>query len=233
MSRQQTLEELRTYENEYRQYRQIFETDGVLDRNEQARLAQIENLIRQIRQSLSQPDSQNRQSGQETSKAPTHENAQKQGSQESSKAPTQGNAPKQGSNDRTTAAPARQNAQKGGGDDETAEALAMFDFIGGGIGVMPDPDDNPNNHVVPHHESGTRISFEVLNVGNAGGEATVDVYINGKFVEAWQSRYLNPGEREVGYVSLGRLSEGRHKVEIYLNPSSGRADYDWNEFDVQ
>jgi hypothetical protein len=28
---------------------------------------------------------------------------------------------------------------------------AMFEFNGGGIGVMPDPDDNPEMHVVPSH----------------------------------------------------------------------------------
>jgi hypothetical protein len=99
---------------------------------------------------------------------------------------------------------------------------------------MPDPADNSNNHVVPHHESGTRISFEVLNVGNAGGNASVVVDLKGTYVEEWQSRYLNPRERDVGYVSLGRLNEGRHLVQIYLNPSgSGRADYQTNEFEVQ
>lgn len=52
-------------------------------------------------------------------------------------------------------------------DDKCLEPLFVngdWPIKGGGIGVMPDPDDNPNNNVVPHHESGARISFEVLNV---------------------------------------------------------------------
>jgi hypothetical protein len=48
----------------------------------------------------------------------------------------------------------------------------MFELVGGGLGVMPDPADNPDNHVVPHHEAGTRISFEVLNVGDVGGQCS-------------------------------------------------------------
>lgn len=28
----------------------------------------------------------------------------------------------------------------------------MFERVGGGIGVMPDPDDNSYNHVVTHYE---------------------------------------------------------------------------------
>ena len=29
----------------------------------------------------------------------------------------------------------------------------MFELASGGIGVMPDPADNPDNHVNPHHEA--------------------------------------------------------------------------------
>ena len=110
---------------------------------------------------------------------------------------------------------------------------SMFELVGGGIGVMPDPADNPDNHMVPHHEAGTRISFEVLNVGDAGNNARVGVEVDDAFVTEWQSQYLNPGEREVGYVSLGRLSEGQHTVLTYVNPGSGQADHDSNTFDVQ
>jgi hypothetical protein len=34
----------------------------------------------------------------------------------------------------------------------------MFEPVGGGIGVLPDPEYN--NHVVTHHEADTSISFE-------------------------------------------------------------------------
>jgi hypothetical protein len=109
----------------------------------------------------------------------------------------------------------------------------MFELVGGGIGVMPDPADNPNNHVIPHHEGSTRISFEVLNVGDAGGNARVGVELDDRFVTEWQSRYLDPGQREVGYVSLGRVSNGQHTALAYVNPGSGQADHASNTFDVQ
>lgn len=109
---------------------------------------------------------------------------------------------------------------------------AMFQLVGGGIGVMPDPADNPDSHEVPHHESGTRISFEVLNVGDAGGSARVTVELDDVFHSDWQSSQLNPGEQEAGFVQLGRLSEGEHSVLTFVNPGSGQADHDTNTFDV-
>jgi len=109
---------------------------------------------------------------------------------------------------------------------------AMFQFTGGGIGVMPDPADNADTHNVPHHESGTRISLEVLNVGDNGGNANVDVELDGVFNTSWQSSFLNPGEQEVGFVQLGRLSEGEHSVFIYVNPGSGQSDTETNVFGV-
>ena len=36
----------------------------------------------------------------------------------------------------------------------------LFGLASGGIGVMPDPADNPDNHDNPHHKASTRISFE-------------------------------------------------------------------------
>lgn len=110
---------------------------------------------------------------------------------------------------------------------------AMFELVDGGLGVMPDPDDNPDNHVVPHHESGTRVSFEVLNVGDAGGNARVGVEIDDVFLTEWQSQFLDPGSREVGYVSLGRLTTGEHTVLAYVNPGSGQADHSTNNFEIE
>jgi hypothetical protein len=108
----------------------------------------------------------------------------------------------------------------------------MFELVGGGIGVMPDPEDNPDNHVITHHEAGTSISFEVLNVGDAGGNARVGTEIDDTFVSEWESQYLDPGQSEIGYVSLGRLNEGQHTVLIYVNPGSGQSDHSTNTFDV-
>lgn len=109
---------------------------------------------------------------------------------------------------------------------------SMFNLVGGGLGVMPDPDDNPDNYVGPHHDAGTRISFEVLNVGDANGNATVSVEINDVFFTDWQSQPLDPGSREVGFVSLGRLTEGQHSVLAFVNPGSGQSDHETNTFDV-
>jgi hypothetical protein len=42
---------------------------------------------------------------------------------------------------------------------------AMFELAEGGVGVMPDPDDNPDGHVIPHHDAGVRISVESATLG--------------------------------------------------------------------
>lgn len=109
----------------------------------------------------------------------------------------------------------------------------MFELVGGGIGVMPDPADNAGNHDVPHHDAGTRISFEVINVSDIGGNARVGVEVDDTFFTEWQSQNLNPSEKEVGFVSLGRLAPGMHRVLIYVNPGSGQRDHDENTFDVE
>jgi len=48
----------------------------------------------------------------------------------------------------------------------------MFDLVCGGIGVMPDFEDN-SDHKATYHETGTRIIHELLNVGDFGGSARV------------------------------------------------------------
>jgi hypothetical protein len=109
---------------------------------------------------------------------------------------------------------------------------AMFELVGGGIGIMPDPEDNPDGHTVPHHEAATRISFEVLNVGDAGGNARVGVELDDAFITEWESPFLDPGDRHADHVSLGRLEAGTYTVLIYVNPGSGTADHEDNTFDV-
>jgi hypothetical protein len=110
---------------------------------------------------------------------------------------------------------------------------STFELVCGGLGVMPDPDDNPDNHVVPHHDAGTRISFEVVNVGDAGGNARVGVEIDDVFFTEWQSQFLDPGGQEVGFVSLARLTAGEHTVLAYVNPGSRQADHASNTFAVE
>jgi hypothetical protein len=52
MSYQQLLDELQTYEDEYRQYRELFESDGNIDSSEQAQLDRLESMIGDLRESL-------------------------------------------------------------------------------------------------------------------------------------------------------------------------------------
>src|SRR5688572_22932871 len=59
MPNQQLLDELQTYESEYLEYREHFESDGEVDPSEQAQLDLIETLISQLRQSLGQPTATN------------------------------------------------------------------------------------------------------------------------------------------------------------------------------
>ena len=60
MSYQQLLDELKTYEDEYREYRDLFLSDGEgIDPAEQAQLDMIESMIGQIRESLSAQASAN------------------------------------------------------------------------------------------------------------------------------------------------------------------------------
>lgn len=108
----------------------------------------------------------------------------------------------------------------------------MFEFLAGGIGLMPDPDDNPDGHVVPHHDAGLQISFELANVGDSAGVARVGVEVDGQFVTEWTSEQIEPGSSTVGFVSLGRLDEGPHEILIFVNPGSGQNDHQTNNFNL-
>lgn len=109
---------------------------------------------------------------------------------------------------------------------------AMFEFGGGGIGVMPDPDDNPGRHVVPHSEAGLLISVEVGNVGDESGIARVGVEVDDVFIVEWESDELAPGETAVGRISLGRFEAGNHTILVFVNPGSGQNDHDTNAIDL-
>jgi hypothetical protein len=109
---------------------------------------------------------------------------------------------------------------------------AMFEFSAGGIGIMPDPDDNPDGHVVPHHDAGLKLSFEIQNVGADAGLARVGVEIDDQFITEWVSGQIEPGAAAVGFVSVGRLIEGSHDALIFLNPGSGANDHRTNSFEL-
>lgn len=56
--------------------------------------------------------------------------------------------------------------------------VAMFQMVGGGIGVLPDPAGNDAGHKAPNQVSGLRISFEVQNGGDDVRNAAVGVEVD-------------------------------------------------------
>ncbi len=109
---------------------------------------------------------------------------------------------------------------------------AMFEFTGGGIGIMPDPADNPDRHDVPDHNAGVQISEEVANVGDANGVATIGVEVDNTFVTNWTSDPLDPGQSQALSVSLGRFPAGPHTILVFLNPGSGKKDNETNDINL-
>ena len=105
---------------------------------------------------------------------------------------------------------------------------AMFELGGGGIGVMPDPDDNPDGHVVPHSEAGVQITVEVGNTGDEAGVARVGVEVDDVFVVEESSEELAPDESAVIRSNLGRLDAGEHRILVFVNPGSGVRDHETN-----
>lgn len=108
----------------------------------------------------------------------------------------------------------------------------MFELAEGGVGVMPDPDDNPDGHVVPHSGAGVLISVELANVGDATGVATVGIEVDDVWVTDRTSEPLDPGGTAVAYVSLGRLAPGTHTILAYVNPGSGQHDHRENTIEL-
>ncbi|AIR99135.1 hypothetical protein SGLAU_15765 [Streptomyces glaucescens] len=99
---------------------------------------------------------------------------------------------------------------------------AMSGPADGGIGFTPDPADDPDGHDVPHHDAGTRISFEPADVGDAGGDGRVTAECDGNAVgPEWTPGHLDPRDPDTGHVGLGRPGTGSHEVLIYVDPGSG------------
>jgi hypothetical protein len=125
-------------------------------------------------------------------------------------------------------------------DDDPNEAnpspgstSSMFELTSAGVGVMPDPSDNPAGHISPHSEAGTRISFELVNVGGSAGVARIGIEINDTFFEEIESEQIEVGMTWAAYSSLGRLSPGSHEVLVYVNPGSGSNDHGTNRFELE
>ena len=94
----------------------------------------------------------------------------------------------------------------------------MFEFSGGGLSVTPDA-------------SNTQIAFELSNVGDEGGTATVGCEIDGTFITDYTTT-LDPNVGDRPTVSLGAVAGGTHTALVYVNPGSGQNDHLSQDFTV-
>jgi hypothetical protein len=129
-----------------------------------------------------------------------------------------------------------QDGGAAGGDTGADQATAAFAFDTNGVLVSPDDTDNPDNHVVLHHDAGTKVSFVVWNVGQAAGAATVTVYVDDQEVQSWTSGSIAPGTSggpDDGYVrGCGRYPAGRHVFRVVVTPGQSGQDSTTNEVDI-
>jgi hypothetical protein len=116
------------------------------------------------------------------------------------------------------------------------QPVAEFAFDTNGVLVSPDDTDNPDHHVVPHHEAGTQVSFSVWNVGAGPGAATVTVYVDDVEVQTWTSDEIQPGwsaAPDDGFVhGCGRHPEGRHTFRVVVSPGQPGNDSTTNEIEI-
>ena len=94
----------------------------------------------------------------------------------------------------------------------------MFEFSGGALSVTPDA----NN---------TQVAFEVFNVGDEPGTATVGCEIDNTFITDY-TKDLDPNVGDRPTVSLGPVDPGNHTALVYVNPGSGQNDHLSQDFTV-
>jgi len=119
------------------------------------------------------------------------------------------------------------------------EPSAEFIFDTNGVWVDPDDTDNPDNHVVLHHDAGTQVSFLVWNIGAGKGNATVTIYVDDQQVQTWTSGEVAPkqsaGIEGDGFVhGCGRHPTGSHVFRAIVTPGhSGGGDDTTNTVDIE
>jgi hypothetical protein len=127
----------------------------------------------------------------------------------------------------------------GEGDGGHEQPSAEFIFDTNGVWVEPDSTDNPDNHVVLHHDAGTQVSFLVWNVGPGQGAATVTVSVDDQEVQTWTSGEVAPNQSAGidgdGFVhGCGRYPAGRHVFRVVVTPGhEGGGDSTTNEVDIE
>jgi hypothetical protein len=123
-----------------------------------------------------------------------------------------------------------------GGDGGAQQGQAQFAFGDQGVLVSPDDSDNPDNHVVLHHDAGNMVSFVVFNTGTAAGSATVTVSVDDQEVQTWTSGAIQPGGSEApndGFVrGCGRYPAGRHVFRVLVTPGTPNYDSTTNAVDI-
>jgi hypothetical protein len=127
--------------------------------------------------------------------------------------------------------------QDGGGQGgDAGQATAEFAFDNNGVLVSPDDLDNPDNHVVLHHDAGTKVSFAIWNMGQAAGTATVTVYVDDQEVQTWTSGSIAPGTSggpDDGYIhGCGRYPAGQHVFRVVVTPGHSGQDSTTNSVDI-
>lgn len=133
--------------------------------------------------------------------------------------------------------PVNQHGADGGaGDGDAGQQTAEF-AIESGLFVSPDDLDNPDNHVVLHHDAGTKVSFTLRNYGHGAGSATVTVYVDDQQVQTWTSGSIEAGAAggpDDGYVhGCGRYATGQHVFRIVVTPGVSGHDSTTNTVDIE
>jgi hypothetical protein len=131
--------------------------------------------------------------------------------------------------------PGSEGSGDGGGGDAASCVIAFVDVYAGnqstGMGplVIVDTEDNPDDHYVLHVDAGCVAVWGEGNFGN--GDCTyVDTWVlDGGSSQDTEDLSLAPGTSTTRSVSLGRLSAGSHKFEVWLNNGA----YGSNEFTVE
>lgn len=88
-------------------------------------------------------------------------------------------------------------------------------------------EDNEANHNIPHHESGTKVSFGVVNVGTGTCSCEVTVFVDDQERARWSSATIPPGAQDAPpgtfLNGIGRFDAGEHVFKATVDPADAQA----------